>query len=76
MYIKVKAFPNSKKESIQKITEDKFEIKVREKAQMNMANKRIIELVAQYFDLPVGKVRILNGHQSPSKLLSVDLEES
>ena len=76
MYIKVRAFPNSKKESIQKITEDKFEIKVREKAQMNMANKRIIELVAQYFDLPVGKVRILNGHQSPSKLLSVDLEES
>lgn len=54
-------------------TKDHFEVSVRELAERNLANRRIIELVARRFKLPVGKVRIISGHHSPSKILSVDV---
>ncbi len=71
MYIKVKAFPKSKKEEIKKISEDIYEVYIKEKAERNMANKRIVELMAVEFSVDERKVRIINGHHSPSKMLSV-----
>lgn len=72
MYIKVKAFPKSKKEEIKKISDDTYEIRVKEKAQRNEANKRIIELVASELGVQVKEIRIINGHHNSSKLLSVN----
>ena len=72
IYIKVKVQAGAKKESFKKVKEGHFEISVKEKAERNMANKRIIEIMAEFFSLPKSKVRIVNGHQSPSKLLVVD----
>ncbi|AKM84359.1 TPA: hypothetical protein DCZ46_03360 [Candidatus Campbellbacteria bacterium] len=74
MYIKVKAYPKSKREEVVQTSENRFEIKVKEKAEMNMANKKIIELVARHFGVVEGKVKIINGHQSPSKLLSINID--
>ena len=39
MYIKVRVFPKSKKEEIKKISDNHYEIKVKEKAERNEANK-------------------------------------
>jgi uncharacterized protein (TIGR00251 family) len=75
MYIKVRVFPKSKKEEIKKVSENRFEIKVKEKAERNMANNRIIEIISDEFGVSRGKVKIVNGHQSPSKMLSVDIEK-
>ncbi len=72
MYIHVKVKAGMKKESWTKKNEDHFEVSVREKAERNMANKRVIELVAENFKKPKNKVRIVNGHMSPSKLLVID----
>ena len=74
VYIKVKATPGARKELLEKEEEDVFRISVKEPAQRNFANKRIVELIARYFKVPLGKVRIINGHHHPSKLLSVDNE--
>jgi uncharacterized protein YggU (UPF0235/DUF167 family) len=71
-YVHVKAIAGARKESFKQLKEDHFEARVREKAERNMANNRILELVAEHFKVPVGKVRIVNGHRSPSKLLVVD----
>lgn len=71
MYIKVKVFAGSNKEDFKKISKTHFEARVREKAERNMANKKIIELVKQYFKT-ASEVKIINGHHSPSKILSVD----
>ena len=71
MYVKVRAISGSKKENFEKISEDTFKISVKEKAQANMANKRILELLANHFKVPTGKLRIINGHHSPSKLISI-----
>ncbi len=72
IYIRVKVEARAKKEEIKQISEDHFEIKVKEKAERNMANKKVLEIVADYFQIPKGKVRIVNGHQSPSKLLVLE----
>jgi uncharacterized protein YggU (UPF0235/DUF167 family) len=73
MYIKVRAKTGMKKEELTEISEAHFTISVREKPVQNLANKRIIALIAKHFRVPIGKVRILNGRHSPSKLLSVDI---
>jgi uncharacterized protein YggU (UPF0235/DUF167 family) len=73
-YIHVKVSAGAGKESFKKKNEDHFEISVREKAERNMANTRVLELVATHFKIPVNKVRIVNGHHHPSKLLFFDLK--
>jgi len=71
-YIHVKVTAGAGKESLKQKSEDHFEISVREKAERNMANARVLELVAEHFKVPKNKVRIVNGHRSPSKLLVVE----
>jgi uncharacterized protein YggU (UPF0235/DUF167 family) len=72
MYIKAVVTAYAKKESITATSADHFEISVKEKAERNMANTRVIELISLYFRVPKGKVRIVNGHQHPHKLLIVE----
>ena len=44
MYIRVKVSPSAKKEIFKQINEDHFEVSVKEKAERNLANNRVIEL--------------------------------
>jgi len=75
MYIKVKVTAGSRNETLKKITDDHFEVSVKEKAERNMANKRVTEMIAIFFKLPIGKVKIISGHHSPGKILTVETEE-
>lgn len=72
MYIKVRVSAKAREERVEKKGEDHFNIWVKEPAEMNLANRRVLGLVAREFNLPQGKVRIISGHHSPSKILSVD----
>ena len=74
MYIKVRVYPKSKKEEFEKISENKFNIKVKQKAERNLANKRVVEIIAKYFEVREKDVKIVNGHRSPSKLISINLD--
>ena len=71
-YIHVKVSAGVSKESFVKKSENHFEISVREKAQRNLANTRVLQLVADHFKVPLNKVRIVNGHRHPSKLIIVE----
>lgn len=72
MYIHVKVTAGARQESFHKINEDHFEISVREKAERNLANARVLALVAEHFKVPINKVRIVNGHRHPSKLIVIE----
>ena len=74
MYVKVIAKTKVRKENIVQKSKDHFEISVKEKAENNMANKRIIEILAMYFKVSIRKIRIINGHHHPHKLLIVEDE--
>jgi uncharacterized protein (TIGR00251 family) len=71
MYIKVKVLAGSKKEKFNKISNDHFEISVREPAERSLANKKVVELVRKYFKV-YNDVKIISGHHSPSKIISLD----
>lgn len=71
MYIKVKVLSGARKESIEKVRDNEYRISVKEPAERNMANKRVIELLSIEFGVQEGVVRLINGHHSPSKLFSI-----
>jgi len=75
MYIKVIARAGSKKEVVLKKDETKYEISIKEKAERNMANDRIRQILSEIFMLPKSKIRLISGHHSPSKMYSVDTDE-
>lgn len=72
MYVKVRALAGQKKEEIKEIGENRLEIRVKEPAERNLANNRIIEILSSYFGVSVKGVRIISGHHHPSKIFSVE----
>lgn len=73
MYLKLKVIPNSKKETFTKISDDHFEIRVTEPAEQNRANTRVLALLRAHFGGQAKAMRIVSGHHSPSKIISVDI---
>ena len=71
MYIKVAVVAGAKKEVVVRDREDHYTITVREPAERNMANTRIREIIALELSVPAGRVRLISGHQSPHKILSI-----
>ena len=70
MYIKVFVTPGAKKEKVEEKGET-LAIAVREPAAGNRANDRVRELIALKFGHPLSKIRILTGHHSRAKMISV-----
>ena len=71
-YIHVSVTAGAKKEIFTQIKDDHFEISVKEKAERNIANSRVLELFAIHFKVSKDKIRIVNGHRHPSKLLVIE----
>lgn len=71
MLIKIKVFPDSKKEKIVKLGEDRFEIRVREKAKEGRANQRAIELLAEFLGISPDKIKIVKGAKKQNKILKI-----
>ncbi|MBI3632866.1 MAG: DUF167 domain-containing protein [Candidatus Vogelbacteria bacterium] len=71
MYIKVKVTTGVKGESVERLKDDLLKISVREKPERNLANDRVKELLAAFFGITVGKVRLISGHHSRSKIFSI-----
>ncbi len=71
MYIKINVMASSRKQSIKKISETHFEISIREPAKQNMANRQIMEIMRKQF-APRSIIKIVSGHHSASKIISVE----
>lgn len=71
MFIKIKVFPNEKKDSIVKKSEDAYIIKVREKAEEGKANQRVKEILAEYFKIVPGKIKLVKGGRRPNKIFEL-----
>ena len=73
MYIKVEVLTGAKKEKCERTSADSFCISVREKAEQNQANRRVLEIIRQQFGDKNVSVKIVSGHHSPRKILSVEI---
>ncbi len=71
MYIKISALKGQKQDTIQDLGNGRFLVSVREKPEQNQANRKILQLVAEYFKIDSNKIRFISGHQKPSKIVSI-----
>jgi len=71
VYIHVKVTPGAKADRVIKVSNDRYDMSVREKAEHNMANRKATELLAKTLGVEQKTVRLISGHTSPSKLFSV-----
>lgn len=69
--IRVKAFPDSKKAAIEEVAEKTLRIFIREPAQENQANRAVIRAVANHYDIPENKLRMISGHRGLNKMIQV-----
>lgn len=70
--IRVKVFPNSKKEEIIEKSKDRFEVKVKEKPIKGLANKAVINILSLYFKVPVSRIRLVKGFKERNKIFMIE----
>ena len=73
MYIKVRVVTEAPKEVIQKNDDGIIEMYLREPAERNLANKKVLEIMRNMH--PNQSVRMIKGHRSPSKMILIGKED-
>jgi uncharacterized protein (TIGR00251 family) len=73
MKIQVKVKPNSKTAEVSQES-DSFIVKVKEPPKEGKANQAVIKLLAEHFNVPQSRVRILSGFRSRNKVIEVAKE--
>lgn len=71
MYVRVAVYPASKRESFTEQGPHRYEIKVKEPAERNLANKRVKEMLAAHYKTTEKEVRLVSGHQNSRKIFAV-----
>ena len=71
MLVKVHVHPCSKEEGVTQLGQDTVKVSVREKPENGAANSRTIELLAFYFAVPPGKVRMIKGAHESHKIFEI-----
>jgi uncharacterized protein (TIGR00251 family) len=76
MLIRVFVTPNAKQARVVRVSEDYFEVWVDERAENGRANKRLVEILAEHFNIPKSRVSIIRGTKSRNKTVQMILEDS
>jgi uncharacterized protein (TIGR00251 family) len=72
MRINIITIPGSKTHEIIKIDENSYRVKIDAPAIEGEANKRLIEILAEYFNVQKSSVKILKGFKNRNKIVSID----
>lgn len=70
--ITVNVVANSAKPDVIKLGENEFKVKVDKVPEKGKANKRLIEILAEYFHISKKNIEILHGQTSNKKLIQMD----
>ena len=74
MFVRVKVFPNSKKNGIIEKSKDSFEIRVKEKPKEGRANQAAVEILAAHLKIPKSKIRLIKGLKQRNKIFEVGID--
>ncbi len=74
-YIKVMVQPKAKRMGVEKIDEGTYKVRVHAAPEKGAANKEVIVSLADYFDVPPSRVRIIRGKTSRTKLVLIEERE-
>ena len=70
--IKVRVIPNAKKNDVSEETGGKLKVRVRAQAVDGKANKAMIEVLAEFFKVKKGDIRIIRGEKSREKVIELN----
>lgn len=73
MKVTVTVKTNSKIESVEKLSDQEFIVRVNVPPVEGKANKRITELLSEYFDVPKSKVSLASGEKSKKKVFEIKI---
>lgn len=71
MLIKVKVFPNSKKEKIVQKSKNSFEISVKDKPLKGMANRSVIKALVSYLNISRKDIQLIKGVRQRNKIFKI-----
>lgn len=71
MKIFVKAKPGAKNPGVKKLSQTSFIVAVRELPKGGKANAAVISSLADYFDIPKSRIKILVGSTGKNKILEI-----
>ncbi len=71
MKIKVKVHTNSKTKSIEKDTNEVFQIYTTQRPIEGKANEEVIKMIAEYFKIKPNQVFIESGKKSKEKIIEI-----
>jgi len=74
MRITVKVKPNSERQSI-KVENDIYTINLNSPPIEGKANKELIEVLSDYFNIPKSKIEIVSGYKGRVKIIDINLED-
>ena len=67
--IGIKVEAGAREERVEKINESRYHISVKEPAEDNKANSRILEIIQGLY--PGKRIRLVSGHRAPSKICEI-----
>ena len=73
MLVKIRVFPKSKTNEIIEKSDDSFDVKVKARPENNEANRAVVGILADYFKIPAGKIRMVKGSKQRSKIFEIRL---
>ncbi len=71
MRISVHASPGAKRAAVEKVSESEYRVRVNAKPVDGAANIRLIEILAEYFKVSFGAIRIVSGATSREKIIDI-----
>ena len=69
--LNVKVIPNSRSVKIFPVVNDELKIKLTAQPEKGLANVQLISLIADHFKLKKNDIKIVKGHLSKNKVLSL-----
>lgn len=70
--INVKVKPNSRSNDVVMLDNNLFEVNVSVPPEKGKANKKVIELLAEYFKVPKTSVSLIRGQSSRQKVFEIE----
>ncbi len=72
MRISVKVHTKSSQQKVVKGFDEKYDVYLRQAPVDNKANKALVEILAEYFDIKKRGIRIVTGRASRNKIIEID----
>ncbi|PIR88830.1 MAG: hypothetical protein COU09_00175 [Candidatus Harrisonbacteria bacterium CG10_big_fil_rev_8_21_14_0_10_44_23] len=71
MKLRVRVKTNASKEGVERIDDDYYRVSVSASPEKGRANRRVEELLAKYFNVPVSLVGIIAGQAAKEKIIEI-----